>query len=422
MRKDTASKKTPRDLDEAPTVECPTCHDVFLHKRSLERHQTVEHGPKVFYWCGQCEHRNNRRDNLRAHYRDCHSKAMAEVDHIKAETYESREGVRRSRSEEPSRHRPKEKKSSSSGRSSDRSSVGRREKRKRDDADSGDKSSRKHTRSERAPATVSRAPEEQQEELPVDSSGHGDAPVSQDPEENTDTTTVNEVNDQKEEERPVEEISEPAVEMQIETSDPGAQGVAEITLSATPTRWEEEIAQPSGVQPIPEVSGGKPKGMLKMREQLQQESAEDDEGEGEAEENLPVSDTPFQLGRLLPGQLVRWRETRESYIYRSHDKIIRGETTREYDVVYLRPCTQPEEAKPPTRVGHLCRLIKVDGEQPGSPLADREVVEAMVGNVHAVTETTTREVFCEGEKLTKDKTKRVFECGFQAAVVINSKP
>ncbi|XP_038072160.1 uncharacterized protein LOC119740799 [Patiria miniata] len=45
IMKNSPPKKTPRDLDEAATGKCPTCHDVFLHKRSLERHIKVEHGP-----------------------------------------------------------------------------------------------------------------------------------------------------------------------------------------------------------------------------------------------------------------------------------------------------------------------------------------------------------------------------------------
>ena len=117
MGKETPVKAVPKDLDEADTVECPKCHDVFLHKRSLERHMTVEHGPKVFYWCGRCDHRNNRRDNLRAHYRDCHSAAIEEVDQIRAESYEFRERARQYKCEETSRHH-KISKSSLSGRRS----------------------------------------------------------------------------------------------------------------------------------------------------------------------------------------------------------------------------------------------------------------------------------------------------------------
>ncbi len=422
MRKSTPSKKTPRDLDEAETVECPTCHDVFLHRRSLERHMTVEHGPKVFYWCGQCEHRNNRRDNLRAHYRDCHSTSLEEVDHIRAESYESRERARRSKSEESSRRRSKEKGSSSSGRRNDRSAAkGDEKKRSRENGDSGGRSAKKHAR--RAPETVSRAPKEQHVESSGDNSGQRDAPECQDVQGNAETTTENEVTVQKEEERLTEEVAGHTMETQFGAIEQGDQEVAEIALTATPTRWEdEELSLPSGGQPVPVISGGKPRGMMKMMEQKQRESADDEEREGESVESLPVSDTPFQLGRLLPGQLVRWKETRESYIYRSKDKIIRGETTREYDVVYLRPCTKPEEAEQPAPEGRLCRLVRVSGEQPGKPLADNDIADAMIGNVQCVTEATTREVFCEGKKVTKDKTKRVFDCAFQAGVAMYNKP
>ena len=115
-------------------------------------------------------------------------------------------------------------------------------------------------------------------------------------------------------------------------------------------------------------------------------------------------------------------DERESYIYRSKDRIIKGNTTREYDVVYLRPYTSPEEAEPPASGGRLCRLVRVCGEQPGTPLAGDEIAGAMIGNVQCVTETTTREVFFEGERVTKDKTKRVFDCSFQAGVATYNKP
>ena len=90
MGRDSPERRTPWDLQEAETVECPKCSDVFLHKGSLERHLRVEHGPQVFYWCGRCEHKNNRRDSLRAHCRDCHSSQLEEVSEISVETYESR--------------------------------------------------------------------------------------------------------------------------------------------------------------------------------------------------------------------------------------------------------------------------------------------------------------------------------------------
>ena len=41
MGRDSPERRTPRNLQEAETVECPKCSDVFLHKRSLERHLRV---------------------------------------------------------------------------------------------------------------------------------------------------------------------------------------------------------------------------------------------------------------------------------------------------------------------------------------------------------------------------------------------
>ena len=116
----------------------------------------------------------------------------------------------------------------------------------------------------------------------------------------------------------------------------------------------------------PEIPAEKPRGMLRMMQRTQGEGAADDEPVGEPVETLQMSDTPFQLGRLLSGQLVRWKETRQSVIYRSKDnKVIRGETIREFDVVYLRPCKKPKDQKPPALGGHLCRLVLVSCEIPG---------------------------------------------------------
>ena len=82
------------DRKQETKVECPKCH-LFLLKRSLDRHLAVKHGPRLHYWCQRCSHKNNRKDNLRAHYRECHPDKVHEVDRIEGETYESRECSRR---------------------------------------------------------------------------------------------------------------------------------------------------------------------------------------------------------------------------------------------------------------------------------------------------------------------------------------
>ena len=82
-----SSEKSSSESHDTKTVECKLCHK-RLHKRSLDRHMKVEHGPRVYYFCKGCSHKNNRSDNLRAHYRDCHPDRVIEVDHIESETYE----------------------------------------------------------------------------------------------------------------------------------------------------------------------------------------------------------------------------------------------------------------------------------------------------------------------------------------------
>ena len=83
------SDKKP-EKERLELVECRKCH-ANIHKESLDRQLTVEHGPRFFYWCLRCSHKNNRRDKLRGHCKDFHPDRISEEDHIKGETYEERE-------------------------------------------------------------------------------------------------------------------------------------------------------------------------------------------------------------------------------------------------------------------------------------------------------------------------------------------
>ena len=83
---DQGRREKSREENDRDRTKCPKCQ-TSLHKRSLDRHLATEHGPRVYYWCRHCAHKNNRRDNLKAHYRDCHPDRMEEVREIECETY-----------------------------------------------------------------------------------------------------------------------------------------------------------------------------------------------------------------------------------------------------------------------------------------------------------------------------------------------
>ena len=84
MGSDYNEKEMPHD----EKVRCPKCR-MQMHKRSLDRHLTVEHSPKLLYFCQRCSHKNNRRDNLRSHYRDCHPERVGEVEEIHGQSHEA---------------------------------------------------------------------------------------------------------------------------------------------------------------------------------------------------------------------------------------------------------------------------------------------------------------------------------------------
>ena len=448
MGRDSPGKRTPRDLHEEKMVECPKCHDIFLHQRSLDRHLRVEHGPRVFFWCRQCSHKNNRRDNLRAHYKDCHPNHEGEVSKIQAESYEARELSRRPRSEmeghrskeratpsgKDTRHEAKkdgkekleskrEAKSHSAGRSEDKPSTSTK-KRSREKSE-GDKSSKKRPREVKAPSTISRAPDEgetpvsagvrEQKCLERKQNAGSKVPTAED-----ESSTAVEVGSQSGME--AMEPPEFAEELVIATAnDSGVEGGPEIALSATPdlSMWDPDETSHPREQSA--AGGGKPLSLLRFIQEV--EGCDRKEGV-EEDKHLPIPDATLCLEKLLPGQVVRVREVKETYYFRDGDKTLRGETQREYDVVYLRPTkvkmrspTRGEgSATTPQTGGRLCRLIKIDGEHTGAPYSDDDLVEAMVGRVNRVVETSTREMYLGGNRLTKDKTKRVIDVDFVAGV------
>ena len=118
------------------------------------------------------------------------------------------------------------------------------------------------------------------------------------------------------------------VELATVFANSNTEEVPEIALSATPTMWELDEIPRSGAPP--KLSGGKPLSIRLFRN-LHGKSQEEDgctekaveEGRNEA---LPTFSTPLRLDKLLPGQVVRWKETKTTYLYKTVEKMIKGET------------------------------------------------------------------------------------------------
>ena len=417
-------------------IECRKCGERFLHQRSLVRHLEVEHGPKVYYRCRRCSHKNNRKDNLRYHYRDCHPDNLSEVSDIKGEVCEPGERpdsrrVRRAGSPTPPIQEKTPSKSpatvasrstgaTGSKRAGDGGSLGTKKEasRKRARKESADERPAKKRSGRSVAHTVSRAPRDEAT-MPADD-------------------TPREVSEQRA--TPVMAVTTPGV---VEVNKPPVAGkppdvaaweeigglsplVAEglemdqLQLSPTPmSLWESDDTHI--VASAKPKTGGKPISMMKLA--IQGEHAEG--SGGKARQGVPKVAPMLKLDNLLPGQAVKVKETRETYLYREGSKLLRGETQREFDVVYLRPVPRvsssvPSESQdsqaPVSRIRRLVQCPTTGEQHVGPPLREEGLEQAMLGRVTKVMETSSRVLFQDGQKIMKDKTQRVYDVSFLAGI------
>ncbi len=56
--------------------ECYTCWRTLTTKQGLWRHKKIVHGPPEVLLCGRCCYQDKQRDNLKRHYRRCHTQYM----------------------------------------------------------------------------------------------------------------------------------------------------------------------------------------------------------------------------------------------------------------------------------------------------------------------------------------------------------
>ncbi|XP_022110685.1 uncharacterized protein LOC110990141 [Acanthaster planci] len=428
-----------RDAPEKGRVECPQCH-VFLHRRSYERHMVNEHGPRLHFWCLRCAHKNSRRDNLRAHYRDCHPNNVHEVDRIPGETYEEHE--RNQLGSRDGEGRKSEKLRSPRVGSGSAPDKGKRESGKsKPNEDREKKADKKRSReteeaehrnkqvreARRAPCTLSRAPNEEPLDLSADASPEKKrrrvvAKSKSAGEPSQGKAAVQETELADDVPRVAEEVELHTAEREKVGSLEETEERAAINLSPTPMLWDQEPAEeaPADTTPTQAPATGKPRGMLEM---LRGKSCDAVQGQldekGPAAKPVPEWPQPLLPEKLLPGQVVRVRETRETNVYSDGGKAICGEIQREYEVVYLRPIKVKKSKEPsstPTKPqGGIIRRLTRDESgdlEAGPPLAKEDLEAAMMGKVTKITETSSRSVYQDNTKVSKDKTTRVFDVNF----------
>ncbi|XP_038069426.1 uncharacterized protein LOC119738591 [Patiria miniata] len=436
-------------------IKCRRCGETFLHQRSLIRHLAVEHGPKIYFRCRRCAHKNNRSDNLRYHYRDCHPDKVAEVADIKGETCEEIEklerrcetgGNRRKRSptqpksskeKQPKKDKPPKKETDacrkasekpqgkkrgsspgSSGkedrcRSADaRSQSGGEPSKKRGREEATEKRSTKKKPARPAACTVSRAPDSGSEEQVIEAPAQVEEPLQE-----ADIPVTTQGVDQREREAHDKEVDDAAPEVQgpLPLAAEDLREMAEIELSPTPM----SVCEPDDdfVDEVPRPTrGGKSIRLMQMKI-----GSNHGDGREEVDQQSASGARPLlRLSSILPGQAVKVREVRETYLYREESKVLRGETHREFDVVYLRPVpTEPAPPAPESRIRRIVQSTETGEERLGPSYNEEGLEQAMAGKVTRVTETSSRVVYQDDQKIMKDKTTRVYEVAFTAGVAVN---
>lgn len=262
--------KRPKDWDKMKLYACSECDDTFVNKKSLETHlgtHTIK--KKILYFCKRCDRRYTRKDNLKVHYTNHHPAGMQELDTLYPETEEERRAA------------------SSPG---DVVDV---------PGDSPAPSGRKRKGTEVTSARPSKEPRKK-EARPVDApSGHQGMglEVNSFSQQRVESWKRRECTEKTREPQKEEESAE---ETQLPLT-PGRnlviQQAAELSLSPASASLLEEASPRRRV-----VHGGKPRGMISMMKEAQEEGT--DEEEVEDNDDAPLS---INLGQALKGSTIRRR-------------------------------------------------------------------------------------------------------------------
>ena len=79
--------------DQGPVkrFKCNQCDVSYSQRASLSRQRKTDHGPTLHAWCRRCDFKANRKDNLRRHYKQSHASFESELNQIQLETAKERE-------------------------------------------------------------------------------------------------------------------------------------------------------------------------------------------------------------------------------------------------------------------------------------------------------------------------------------------
>ena len=283
MEKDSGSNKKFR---------CEDCDVSYSQRASLSRHRKTDHGPTLHAWCRRCDFKANRKDNLRRHYKQSHASFEQDLDEIQLETGAEREarlGVQEVRVNQV---------------------------RQLEDAGTWEEAAgslwKKMRR--RAPATVSKAPED------------GDRDQGK-------ATAVS----QRQKVDPLPAAEHAAPEQQQDqvldlTMGRESPGVNQSQLSLSPTRslLDWDIGPMVRAQP----QGGKPRGMMAMvrdGEDQHEEPPAAVENNGD-EEGVPVE--RIRLTRELRGKIIKIDEVTYQYSYADGERRRTSKRRRVYHVQF----------------------------------------------------------------------------------------
>lgn len=241
-----------KDQESGKRFKCNQCDVSYPQRSSLSRHRKTDHGPTLHAWCRRCDFKANRKDNLRRHYKQSHASFESELSQIQLETAAERDSRRQVQEKRVNQVRELE-----------------------DVATWGEAAASVNAnRRRRAPATVSRAPEE----TTNPQAGAGDGAGQQEEGEE-----VNQVLD----------LTVGARNKGSPRNDP-----PELSLSPTRSLLAEWDLGP--VVHAPPVQGGKPKGMMAM--------VRDKEASGSGggtPEQAPVAGRNAGTDNLAPVERIR---------------------------------------------------------------------------------------------------------------------
>ncbi|XP_022103226.1 uncharacterized protein LOC110985983 [Acanthaster planci] len=126
------------------------------------------------------------------------------------------------------------------------------------------------------------------------------------------------------------------------------------------------------------------------------QSSPGDQGTSRVERGAPFRD--LQIEKVMQGHVTRVSEEHQTYIYSGGEKIRAERRTRTYNVLYLDKVNQGTQSTTPETVAIGPSLTE-----------ERQLERTVEGQVTKITETSSKYTYSSGQKVTKEKTSRVYD-------------